>query len=59
MYTPTLTICIHTDTKVPLAKDCIGAETKKMVDGLKDGECLLLENVRFYKGMCVAVCACT
>jgi len=37
------------ETKVPLAKDCIGAATKKMVDGLKDGECLLLENVRFYK----------
>ena len=35
--------------KVPLAKDCIGADTKKMVDGLKDGECILLENVRFYK----------
>jgi len=35
--------------KVPITKDCIGDDTAKMVDGLKDGECLVLENVRFYK----------
>jgi len=34
--------------KVAMTKDCIGDETTKMVDGLKNGECLLLENVRFY-----------
>jgi len=33
---------------VKITKDCIGDETKAAVDALKDGECLLLENVRFY-----------
>jgi len=33
---------------VPLAPDSIGPEVKTLVDGLKDGEVLLLENVRFY-----------
>jgi phosphoglycerate kinase len=32
-----------------MAPDCKGAEVKAMVDGLKDGEVMLLENVRFYK----------
>ena len=27
--------------KVPITKDCIGDDTAKMVDGLKDGECLV------------------
>jgi phosphoglycerate kinase len=30
-------------------KDCIGPEVEKAVAALKDGEILLLENVRFYK----------
>ena len=34
---------------VAMAKDCIGDDVKKMVDGLKDGDVMLLENVRFYK----------
>lgn len=33
---------------VQFAPDCIGTETKKMADGLKDGECLLLENLRYH-----------
>jgi len=33
---------------VKMAKDCIGPEVKAMVDGLKSGECLLLENLRFH-----------
>lgn len=33
---------------VPMAPDCIGDEVKKLVDGLNDGDVLLLENVRFY-----------
>ena len=33
---------------VPLAPDCVGAEAKKMVDDLKNGEVLMLENVRFH-----------
>ena len=34
---------------VKMAPDCIGDEVKKMVAGLKDGEVLMLENLRFYK----------
>ncbi|MDD8019014.1 MAG: phosphoglycerate kinase [Bacteroidota bacterium] len=34
---------------VKLAPDSIGAETKALVDGLKDGEVLMLENTRFHK----------
>ena len=33
---------------VPLAPDSVGPEVKSLVDGLKDGDVLLLENVRFY-----------
>ncbi len=33
---------------VPLAPDSVGPEVKTLVDGLKDGDVLLLENVRFY-----------
>lgn len=35
---------------VPLAPDCIGDEVSKMVAGLKDGQAILLENLRFHKG---------
>jgi phosphoglycerate kinase len=34
---------------VKFADDCIGEEAKVLADGLKDGEVLLLENLRFYK----------
>ncbi len=33
---------------VKFAPDCIGAATKGIVDGLKDGEGLLLENLRYH-----------
>lgn len=33
---------------IAFAKDCIGEEAKKVVDGLKDGEVALLENLRFH-----------
>ncbi len=33
---------------VKFAPDCVGEEVKKMVNALKDGECLLLENLRFH-----------
>lgn len=36
--------------KVALAPDCIGDEVKKMVAGMKDGDVIMLENLRFYKG---------
>lgn len=35
---------------VPLAPDCIGSETAAMVESLKDGEVLLLENLRYHAG---------
>jgi len=33
---------------VPLAPDCVGAEVEKMASALKDGDVLLLENLRFH-----------
>lgn len=36
-------------TSVQQAPDCIGPDVEKMVQGLKDGDILVLENVRFYK----------
>ncbi len=38
------------DTKVHFAEDCIGEETKTVIEEAKDGEIVLLENVRFHKG---------
>lgn len=35
---------------VPLAPDSIGSEVKAMVDDLKSGDALMLENVRFHAG---------
>lgn len=35
-------------TNVQFAADCIGKETKKIVDSLKQGDVLLLENLRFH-----------
>jgi phosphoglycerate kinase len=35
---------------VKFAPDCVGPEVKKIVDGLKDGEIVILENVRFHAG---------
>ncbi len=36
------------DRPVAFADDCIGAKTLEQVDGLKPGEIMLLENVRFH-----------
>jgi phosphoglycerate kinase len=36
--------------KVIFVSDCIGENVKEKIDGLKSGEILLLENVRFYDG---------
>lgn len=38
------------DTKVHFAEDCIGEKAKSVIDQAKDGEIVLLENVRFHKG---------
>lgn len=35
---------------VPLAPDCIGPDIEKAVQGLKDGDLILLENLRFHPG---------
>ena len=35
---------------VKMAPDCCGDETKKMAEGLKSGEILMLENLRFHIG---------
>lgn len=35
--------------EVKLAPDCIGAETEKLVDEMKPGDVILLENLRFHK----------
>lgn len=35
--------------KIKFAPDCMGDETKKIASGLKAGEVLLLENLRFYE----------
>ncbi|HCK99250.1 MAG TPA: phosphoglycerate kinase [Candidatus Marinimicrobia bacterium] len=37
------------DNTVHFVPDCIGAEVKKMASSLKEGEVLLLENLRFYE----------
>lgn len=34
--------------EVKLAPDCVGADAKSMVDSMKDGDVLILENVRFH-----------
>ncbi len=35
--------------EVVFAEDCIGPETKAKAEALSDGECMLLENLRFHK----------
>ncbi|MEA1981405.1 MAG: phosphoglycerate kinase [candidate division Zixibacteria bacterium] len=37
------------DQKVIFADDCIGPEATNLADKLNDGDCLLLENLRFHK----------
>lgn len=37
------------DREIKFAPDCIGEEAQKIAKGLKPGEVLLLENLRFYK----------
>ena len=36
--------------KVELAGDCVGAEAERAAEELGDGQCLLLENLRFHEG---------
>ncbi|MCS6843313.1 MAG: phosphoglycerate kinase [Caldilineales bacterium] len=38
------------DVKVTMAPDCIGPQVEAMVQALRPGEILVLENLRFYKG---------
>jgi len=36
-------------SSVAMAPDCVGPEVRKMAEGLRDGDLLILENVRFHK----------
>ncbi|MEP0823602.1 MAG: phosphoglycerate kinase [Ignavibacterium sp.] len=36
-------------TPVQFVNDCIGPDVRKAVEAMKDGDCLLLENLRFHK----------
>lgn len=38
------------DKECPLAPDCTGADVRGMTEGMKPGEVLLLENLRFHPG---------
>ena len=44
------TISKQLGLKVTFASDCVGPEAENAVAALKDGEVLLLENLRFHKG---------
>jgi phosphoglycerate kinase len=37
-------------TKVIMAKDCVGSEVEKLVNKMKNGDVVLLENLRFHPG---------
>jgi len=37
------------EAKVIMAPDCVGSGVGRLVDGLRDGQCCLLENLRFHK----------
>ena len=37
------------DREVVFADDCIGADTEERAAALTDGDCMLLENLRFHK----------
>lgn len=38
------------NTKVVMAKDCIGPEVEELINKMKNGDVVLLENLRFYPG---------
>ena len=40
----------HLGKSVTMAPDCIGPDVARMIDQMKDGDVLLLENVRFHAG---------
>lgn len=40
----------YLDLSITKASDCIGSEVKKFISEMKEGEILLLENLRFHKG---------
>jgi phosphoglycerate kinase len=44
------TLSEHLGLPVKFAKDCVGPDAETAVAALKDGEVLLLENLRFHKG---------
>jgi phosphoglycerate kinase len=40
----------YLNREVKMAPDCVGEEVKRMVENLREGEVLLLENLRFHPG---------
>ncbi len=44
------TLARHLGQSVIMAPDCVGPEVEKLVADLKNGDVLMLENVRFHKG---------
>lgn len=40
----------YLNREVKMAPDCVGEEVRKMVENLREGEVLLLENLRFHPG---------
>ncbi len=43
-------LCLDLEAPIKFAKDCAGPEARMLVDNLKPGEVLLLENLRFHPG---------
>ncbi len=43
-------LCLDLDAPIKFAKDCVGDEARMLVENLRPGEVLLLENLRFHPG---------
>ena len=43
-------LCLDLKAPIKFAKDCVGEEARVLVDNLRPGEVLLLENLRFHPG---------
>jgi phosphoglycerate kinase len=43
-------LCTYIDSPIKFAKDCVGDDARLLVDNLRAGELLLLENLRFHPG---------
>jgi phosphoglycerate kinase len=43
-------LCTYIESPIKFAKDCVGDDARLLVDNLRPGELLLLENLRFHPG---------